>query len=96
MHFEQSNADLQEKSRFVYINSAEEVEYEEADGSKSKYIHIRIPYRSYAFYVHIGDKIVEHLENKFKCPVLIVANRTIISKRGKLSSRWGELFVGTT
>ena len=51
MHFEQSNADLQEKSRFVKINLAEEVEYEEADGSMSKYIHIRIPYRSYAFYV---------------------------------------------
>jgi hypothetical protein len=83
MHFEQSHVELQDKSRYVLINSAEEVEFEEADGSMSKYYHIRIPYRSYAFYKAIGDKIIEHLEAKFGCTVMIIANRTIISKRGK-------------
>lgn len=65
------------------LTNAEEVEYKLADGSNSKYILIRIPFRSLAAFRKVGSDVIEHLENKFKWPVLIVANRTIISKNGK-------------
>lgn len=82
-HYEQSHADLAQHLRLVYINSAAEVEHKQADGSVSKYILIRTPFRSLASVRKVGAKVIEHLEAKFKWPVVIVANRTIISTRGK-------------
>ena len=68
----------------LVLTSAEEVEYVGADGAAAKYILIRIPFRSLAAFRKIGADVIDHLEGKFKWPVLIVANRTIISKNGKL------------
>jgi len=65
----------------VYINSAEEVEYEGADGTSSKYILVKIPYRSLAFYKKVANQMIEHLEGKFRWPVIVITNRTIDSKR---------------
>ena len=69
----------------LMLNTAEEVEYTLADGSKSKYILIRVPFRSLAAFRKVGADVIEHLEGKFKWPVIIVANRTIIFKNGKLT-----------
>jgi hypothetical protein len=82
-HFEQSNNDLKAHLRLVYVTSAEKVEHKMADGSMSAYILIRIPYRSLGSFRKIGKQIIDHLEGKFKWPVVMVANRTIISTRGK-------------
>ena len=69
----------------LLLTSAEEVEYESASGDSQKYILIRIPFRSLAAFKKIGEDVIEHLEAKFKWPVIIVANRTILSQNGKLS-----------
>lgn len=67
----------------MFIQSAEWVEYKQADGTLGKYILIRIPFRSLAFYTKVADKMIEHLESKFKWPVMISASRVILSKNGK-------------
>jgi hypothetical protein len=67
----------------LMLSAAEEVEFTSADGSPSKYILIRIPFRSLNAFRKVGADVIEHLEGKFKWPVIIVANRTIISKNGK-------------
>ena len=69
----------------LYINSAELVEYEQQDGSKSKCLNVKIPFRSIAAFHKVSEKVVSHLEAKFNWPVIVVATRTIISKRGMLS-----------
>lgn len=79
--FEQSNKEVSKDLRMVNINSVEEVEYQSADGAAAKYILIRIPYRSLQFYRKVDSKVTEHLEDKFKWPVIVVTNRTIDSKR---------------
>ena len=79
--FENSNKDIQRDLRMVYINSVEEVTFEQNDGSESKYILIKIPYRSLQFYKKVSSQMIDHLENKFKWPVVVVTNRTIDSKR---------------
>ena len=79
--FENSNKDIQKDLRMVYINSVEEVVYEDNDGSEKKYILIKIPYRSLQFYKKVQNQMIDHLENKFKWPVVVVTNRTIDSKR---------------
>merc|ERR1712083_1100424 len=81
--FETSSQDLQQHLKFVYFNSAEEVEFESADGQTSKYILIRIPFRSLAYFRKVGPKVIENLEGKFKWPIIVIANRTIQSKRAK-------------
>ena len=81
--FETSSPDLQQHLKFVYFNSAEEVEFEQADGQTAKYILVRIPFRSYAYFKKVGPKVIENLESKFKWPIIVIANRTIQSKRGK-------------
>ena len=82
-HYESNNADIQAHLKLFYINSAEEVEYSQADGTKSKYILVRTPFRSLAAFRKVGKQVIEHLEAKFRWPVVIAANRTIISTRGK-------------
>lgn len=82
-HFEQANKDLAGHLRLVFLNSVEEVEFTQKDGSASKYILVRIPFRSLQAFRKVGDKVIDVLESKFKWPVMISANRTIISTRGK-------------
>ena len=79
--FEQSNKELQKDLKMVNINSAEEVEYEAADGSNAKYILIKIPFRSLQFYKKVSSQMIEHLESKFRWPVIVIINRTIDSKK---------------
>merc|ERR1712060_599743 len=81
--FETSSQDLQQHLKFVYFNSAEEVEFEQADGQTAKYILVRIPYRSLNYFKKVGPKVIENLEAKFKWPIIVIANRTIQSKRAK-------------
>jgi hypothetical protein len=59
------------------------VEYTQADGSKSKTLFVRIPYRSLPAFRKTSEKVVDFLEGKFNWPVIVVATRTIISKWGK-------------
>ena len=83
---EQSSTDDTAKFlRLTYIASAEQVEYPIGD-EVSQYFLIRIPYRSLQFYRKISNELIDHLEEKFNWPVIIVANRKIQSKRGKLIS----------
>jgi hypothetical protein len=78
-----NNAPLKEHLSQIFINSADLVEYKQADGSSSKTLFIRIPYRSLPAFRKVCEKVVEHLEGKFSWPVIVVATRTIISKWGK-------------
>ena len=79
-----NNAGLKQDLAQIFINSVELVEYEQADGSKSKTLYVRIPYRSIAAFRKVSEKVVSHLEGKFNWPVIVVATRTIISKRGNI------------
>merc|ERR1712032_25538 len=81
--FENGNQDIQQHLKFVYFNSAEEVEFKQADDTMSKYILIRIPFRSLAYFRKVGSKVIDHLETKYKWPIIVIANRTIQSKRAK-------------
>ena len=67
----------------IYINSVETVDYEQADGSPSQYLLVRIPHRSFAGFKKVGGLIIEHLEDHFNKLVMVVANRTIISPSAK-------------
>lgn len=82
-HFEQSNTDIQAHLKLFYINSAENVEYTAADGTKSQYLLVKLPFRSLGAFRKVGKQVIDHLEAKFKWPVVLAANRTIISTRGK-------------
>jgi small subunit ribosomal protein S7e len=77
---EQSNKDIQKDLRMVFINSVEEVEYQ-VECSAQKYILIRIPFRSITFFSKVNKQMIDHLEEKFKWPVIVVVNRTIDSMR---------------
>ncbi len=96
-HFEQSNTDIQAHLKLFYINSAENVEYTAADGSKSQYLLVRLPFRSLGAFRKVGKQVIDHLEGKFKWPVVLAANRTIISTRGKYkrSYCYNALFSGS-
>ena len=83
LQLEINNAGLKEHLAQVFINSADLVEYEQADGSKSKTLFVRVPFRSLVAYRKVAEKVVAHLEGKFNWPVVVIANRTIISKHGK-------------
>ena len=79
-----STGDLQKNLRLTFIAAAETVEYTMANDEVSKYVLVRIPYRSLQFYRKISNELIDHLEEKFNWPVIVVANRKIQSKRGKL------------
>jgi hypothetical protein len=59
------------------------IDYEQQDGTASKVLLVKVPFRSSAALQKVSEKVVSHLESKFNWPVIIVANRTIISKRAK-------------
>jgi hypothetical protein len=82
-----NNAGLKEQLSQIFINSAELVEYAQQDGTHSKTIFVKIPYRSITAFRKVSEKVVQHLEGKFNWPVIVVATRTIVSKRGKYHSR---------
>mmetsp|Transcript_12075 Transcript_12075/g.8787 ORF Transcript_12075/g.8787 Transcript_12075/m.8787 type:complete len:178 (-) Transcript_12075:59-592(-) len=67
----------------VLINSAELVEYQQQGGNYSKTLFIRIPFRSLNAFHKVSEEAVQHLEQKFQWPVIVIATRTIISKRAK-------------
>jgi hypothetical protein len=67
----------------IFINSVHNVDYEQADNTPSQYLLVRIPHRSLAAYRKVGTLVQEHLEQQYEKPVLIIANRTIISPSGK-------------
>merc|ERR1711990_786861 len=67
----------------VFINSTESVEYKREDGTMGMYRLIRIPFRSLDRFTKVRSQVIEHCESLANCPVLFVANRTIISKRAK-------------
>ena len=83
LQLEINNANLKEHLAQVFLNSANLVEYAQADGTKSKTLFVRIPFRSLAAFRKVSDKVVAHLEAKFNWPVVVIATRTIISKHGK-------------
>lgn len=87
LQLEINNGALKENLSQVFINSADLVEYKQADGSASKTLFVRIPFRSLPAFRKVADKIVAHLEGKFNWPVIVIANRTIISKHGKSLTR---------
>jgi hypothetical protein len=67
----------------IFINSADLVEYKQADGSATKTLFIRIPYRSLPAFRKTSEKVVEYLEKQLNWPVIVVATRSIVSKWGK-------------
>lgn len=80
---ESNNKALKSYLSIIFINSVENVQYEKSDGSTAEYILVKIPYRSLSGYKKVGGLVVEKLESQFEKPVIIVANRTIISPNGK-------------
>ena len=78
--FELANTDLSAHLKSLFINSVEQVEYKEHTGTVSKYMLVRIPFRSLAAFKKVGEKVIEAFEGKFKWPVIVSANRTIISQ----------------
>jgi hypothetical protein len=79
-----NNANLKEHLGQIYINSADLVEYTQQDGSSSKVLLVKVPYRSMAAYRKVAEKVLSHLENKFNWPVIVIVTRNIQSKKGKL------------
>ncbi len=68
------------------INSADLVDYTQQDGSSSKVLLVKIPYRSLPYYRKASEKIINHLEAKFNWPVIVITSRNIISKKGTSDS----------
>lgn len=60
------------------------VDYEDASGAPAQYLLVRIPHRSLGAFKKAGAAVQEHLESHYDGkPVIIVANRTIISPSAK-------------
>ena len=79
-----NNANLKVTLSQIFINSADLVEYKQADGAATKTLFVRIPYRSLPAFRKTTEKVVEFLESKFNWPVIVVATRSIVSKWGKI------------
>jgi len=80
---ELNNKSLKAHLSIIFINSVNNVEYEQANGESAQYMLVRIPHRSLAAYRKVGTLVQEHLEQQYEKPVMIVANRTIISPSAK-------------
>jgi len=80
---ELNNKNLKANLSIIFINSVNTVDYQQEDGSAAQYLLVRIPHRSLSAYKKVGTLVQEHLEQQYEKPVLIVANRTIISPSGK-------------
>ncbi len=93
LQLEINNPTLKAHLSHVYLNSADLVEYEQADGSKSKTLIVKIPFRSLPAFRKVSEKIVGHLEGKFNWPVIVIATRTIISQHGKSLLKWNSISI---
>ena len=80
---ELNNKGLKAHLQIIFINSVETVDYQQADEAAAQYLLVRIPHRSLGAYRKVGTLVQEHLEQQYEKPVLIVANRTIISPSAK-------------
>ena len=80
---ELNNKAVKAHLQIIFINSVQTVDYEQADGTAAQYLLVRIPHRSHGAYRKVGTLVQEHLEQQYEKPVLVVANRTIISPSGK-------------
>jgi len=80
---ELNNKNLKANLSIIFINNVDNVDYEAEDGSTAQYLLVRIPHRSLGAYKKVGSLVQEHLEQQYEKPVLIVANRTIISPSAK-------------
>ena len=80
---ELNNKGLKAHLSIIFINSAENVDYQQADGTAAQYLLVRIPHRSLDAFRKVGSLVQDHLESNYEKPVLIVANRTIISPQAK-------------
>ena len=63
----------------LFINSAEACQYTDARGAKAMYYLIRVPFRSLGAIRKSADALINFLEEKFKLPIMVIANRTIQS-----------------
>jgi hypothetical protein len=72
----------------IFINQVNNVSYSQPNGDQYEYLLVRIPHRSLGAFKKIGSQLIEHLESKYEKPVLVVANRTIISPGGKYMQRF--------
>ena len=64
----------------IYITKAELHEYTQQDGSKSKVLLVRIPYRSLVPFQKSSSEVIAQLEKKFNWPTIVSAVRNIQSK----------------
>lgn len=79
---ELENMELKKELSIILITSAQMVDYEDADKTPAQYLLVRILHRSLGAFKKAGYKVVEQLEAHYEKPVMIVANRTIISPSG--------------
>lgn len=86
---ENNNKSQKAHLSIIFINSVATVDYEQADGTPAQYLLVRIPHRSLGAFKKVGGLVQEHLEQQYEKPVLIVANRTIISPSGKCNTLFG-------
>ena len=77
--------ELKKELSIILITSAQYVSYEDADKRPAEYLLVRILHRSLGAFKKAGYKVLEELERHYDKPVIIVANRTIISPSGKQS-----------
>jgi len=80
---ENNNKGLKAYLSIIFINSVANVDYTQADGTAAQYLLVRIPHRSFLAFKKVGQLVQEHLENQYGKPVMVVANRTIVSPSGK-------------
>merc|ERR1712032_636387 len=80
---ELENAELKKDLSIILITSAQYVEYEDVCKRSAQYLLVRILHRSHGAFKRAGYKVLEQLEAHYQTPVIIVANRTIISPSAK-------------
>jgi len=80
---ELENAELKKDLSIILITSAQYVEYEDVGKRAGRYLLVRILHRSLGAFKRAGYKVLEQLEAHYQTPVIIVANRTIISPSAK-------------
>ena len=79
---EKNNADKKQHLGIIFINSANHVDFTQADGSSAQYLLVRIPHRSSAAFRKVGQLVQDILEKHFDKTVIVVSNRTIVSPSG--------------
>jgi hypothetical protein len=81
-----NNSEIKDKLAMIFIHGAEYVNFTQANGASAKALLVKIPFRTLAVYQKICEEVIKHLEAKFKCSVLVIAARNIVSKRGMTKS----------